>query len=146
MPTLIHRRVSAARNGVNPFVISRLSSGWVVIGDHQVVHGYLLLLPDPVVSDLNQLRLSERDCFLHDMGIIGDALIECTGCERVNYEILGNYEPALHAHLFPRYPSEPSDLRLRPIWFYDFDAAPKTDVNAPETRRFIEDMRAFFLR
>jgi len=142
MPTLIHRRVSAARNGVNPFVISRLDSGWVVIGDHQIVHGYLLLLPDPVVSDLNQLRLSQRDRFLHDMGIVGDALIESTGCERVNYEILGNSEPALHAHLFPRYATEPSDLRSHPIWFYDFKTAPKTNVNAPETHRFIEKMRA----
>jgi len=74
----------------------------VAIGDHQIVPGYGLLLPEPVASDLNQLRPSERDQFLRDMAVVGDALLECTNCERINYEILGNAEPALHAHLFPR--------------------------------------------
>jgi len=141
MPTLIHRRVAAARNGSNPFVITRLPSGWVVIGDHQIVRGYCLLLPDPVTSNLNQLRSNERDQFLRDMAIVGDALLECTKCERINYEILDNAEPALHAHLFPRYANETSEFKSKPIWFYDFNKAPPTDVNSSDTRRFINEMR-----
>jgi hypothetical protein len=52
MPTLIHRRVEAARKGENPTVLCRMESGWAVFGDVQVLNGYCLLLPDPVVPTL----------------------------------------------------------------------------------------------
>ena len=127
MPTLIHRRVEAARAGANPTVICRLPSGWVALGDVQFLRGYCLLLPDPVVPDLNALHAAGRAQFLGDMTILGDALLGVTGAARINYEILGNSEPALHAHLFPRYADEPAELRQRPAWFYDWQAAPPFD-------------------
>ena len=103
MTTLIHQRVEWAREGANPTVICRMPSGWAVLGDDQFLRGYSLLLPDPVVPDLNSLASDERLRFLGDMAILGDALLEVTGAYRINYEILGNTEPALHAHVFPRY-------------------------------------------
>ena len=49
------------------------------------------------------------------MATIGDALLEVTGAFRINYEILGNLEPALHAHIIPRYLNEPEDgAKARP--------------------------------
>src|SRR5215468_9255629 len=125
--TLIHRRVADARNGTNPTVISRVRSGWVVAGDTQVVFGYCLLLPDPVVPELNSLSSDDRASFLLDMTALGDVLLEVTHARRINYEILGNSEPALHAHLFPRYESEPPELRSGPIWLYDWSKAPRFD-------------------
>ncbi len=125
MPTLIHRRVAECRNGTNPKTICRVESGWVVLGDVQFVRGYSLLLPDPVVPDLNALRGDGRAKFLSDMTAIGDALLEITNAKRINYEILGNLEPALHAHVFPRYDDEDESLRTRPVWFYDWDNAPQ---------------------
>jgi hypothetical protein len=56
MTTLIHKRVAMANEGTNPYVITRLKSGWVVIGDVQPIEGYCLLLADPVVKDLNSLN------------------------------------------------------------------------------------------
>lgn len=123
MTTLIHQRVQLAREGNNPTVIARLRSGWVVLGDKQVVEGYCLLLPDPVVSDLNALATEKRVEFLEDMGIVGDALLAVTGADRINYAILGNTDPALHAHIVPRYRSEPDEYRKRPIWFYNWEEA-----------------------
>ena len=128
--TLIHQRVAAARKGENPCVIARMPSGWVVAGDRQVVRGYCLLLPDPVVPHLNALEPAARAQFLADMGTLGDVLLEVTGAVRINYEILGNLEPALHAHLFPRYDSEPEDVRTRPVWFYDWTQSPAFDRTA----------------
>ena len=125
--TLIHRRVAAARDGANPTGITKMRSGWAVVGDRQVVHGYCLLLPDPVVPSLNALEPEARATFLADMTRLGDALLEVTKATRINYEILGNSEPALHAHLFPRYDTEPEALRRRPVWFYDWSKAPAFD-------------------
>jgi diadenosine tetraphosphate (Ap4A) HIT family hydrolase len=116
---MIHERVKAARAGTNSTVICRVPSGWVVLGDEQPVRGYSLLLPDPVVPDLNSLDKKRRARFLKDMVIIGDALLEVTGAYRINYEIQGNTDPALHAHVFPRYMSEPEKLRKIPVWSYE---------------------------
>jgi diadenosine tetraphosphate (Ap4A) HIT family hydrolase len=127
MSTLIHRRVEAARKGENPTVLCRMGSGWAVFGDVQVLNGYCLLLPDPVVPSLNDLDSQARVNFLRDMTLIGDAILEVTGAARINYEILGNSEPALHVHIIPRYEAEPDDLRRGPIWFYDWSRAPKFD-------------------
>jgi len=104
-----------------------MKSGWAVMGDVQFLQGYCLLLPDPVVPSLNDLTGQERTDFLHDMGLIGDAILEVTGAARINYEILGNTEPELHAHIFPRYPDEPEEKRRIPVWFYDWKSAPKFD-------------------
>jgi len=127
MPTLIHRRVEAARKGENSTVLCRMDSGWAVFGDVQVLNGYCLLLPDPAVPTLNDLDEARRAAFLRDMVLIGDAILEVTGAARINYEILGNSEPALHVHIIPRYEAEPDDLRRGPIWFYDWSKAPKFD-------------------
>jgi diadenosine tetraphosphate (Ap4A) HIT family hydrolase len=121
---LVSERVDQARAGSNPKVICRLDSGWAVIGDVQFLRGYCLLLPDPVVSSLNDLTGRARAQYLLDMTRIGDALLRVTGAYRINYEILGNSEPELHAHIFPRYRAEPDELRSRPAWFYDWANAP----------------------
>ena len=120
---LILERVQQARIGVNPKVICKMESGWAVMGDAQFLPGYSLLLPDPVVPSLNHLDSDARIQFLSDMTLIGDALLEVTKASRINYEILGNSEPELHAHIFPRFDSEPDEKRRMPAWFYDWKNA-----------------------
>jgi diadenosine tetraphosphate (Ap4A) HIT family hydrolase len=127
---LIADRVELARRGGNEAVVCRLPSGWAVIGDVQFLPGYCLLLADPVVSSLNDLDAASRAEFLRDMTRLGDAVLQVTSAERINYEILGNSEPELHAHVFPRYATEPPELRRLPAWFYDWAAAPQYDVEA----------------
>ena len=122
---LIFDRVQQARIGVNPKVICKMKSGWAVIGDVQFLPGYCLLLPDPVVPSLNHLDAGLRTQFLADMALIGDVLLEVTKAIRINYEILGNSEPELHAHIFPRFNSEPEDKKRMPAWFYDWENAPR---------------------
>ena len=50
MSTVIHQQVDAAAAGALPRVIARMPSGWAVLGDPQILPGYSLLLPDPVVN------------------------------------------------------------------------------------------------
>ena len=72
MSTAIHRRVKSLQAGLDPTHIARLPSGWLVLGDPQVFEGYCLLLPDPVVPDLNALSGDARAQFLSDMAACGD--------------------------------------------------------------------------
>ena len=126
--TRIHQLVSEARDGRNPRVVARLYSGWAVFGERQFVRGYLLLLPDPVVPTLNALGVQERSAFLTDMTRLGDALLKVTGALRINYAMFGNLEPALHAHVHPRYADEPEALRTSNPWAYDWTQAPRFDL------------------
>ena len=128
MPTAIHRHVEAARRGELARVIARMASGWAVLGDPQITDGYCLLLPDPVVPDLNALTGAARAQFLGDMAALGDAVLAVTGAERINYEILGNVEPALHAHVIPRHASEDPVLRAKPVWLHDWTTAAAFDA------------------
>ena len=144
MPTLIHRRVDEARRGLNPKVICRVHSGWVVLGDIQLLRGYSLLLPDPVVDDLNALSAEQRKTYLYEMSVLGDALLASTNSYRINYEILGNTEAALHAHVFPRYMDEPEERRQNPIWLYDdWRSRPAFDLKRDKA---LMDQIASFMR
>ena len=128
MSTAIHRRVEACRAGADPTVIARLASGWAVMGDPQVLEGYCLLLPDPVVPHLNALPPGAQAAFLADLARLGQAVLEQTGALRINYAMFGNLEPALHAHVHPRYAHEPESLRTAHPWAYDWPAARRFDI------------------
>ena len=140
-PTLIHERVAQCREGTNPKSICRVSSGWVVIGDVQFLKGYCLLLADPVVKDLNSLSEEQRKDFLYEMSVLGDVLLHLTGARLINYEILGNSEHALHAHVFPRYEDEPSEVKHSPAWFYDKDYRASIEFDPDRDRDFMEKVR-----
>ena len=143
MPTLIHQRIQAARKGENPTVICQMPSGCALIGDQQFIPGYCLLLADPVVPDLNALTGAQRTQYLDDMAAIGDALLEVTEAYRINYEILGNTEPALHAHIFPRYMSEPDEPRAVPVWMgYTRAQYASRPLDLDRDKRLIEKVRA----
>ncbi len=118
MTITIPERVAAARAGTNHTVIGRVPSGWVVLCDMQFLRGYTILLADPLVASINNLDRLRQAAYLGDMTLIGDALLEVTGAYRINYGILGNSDPFLHAHIVPRYLSEPENLRARLPWSY----------------------------
>jgi len=114
MSNLISERVAIARAGKNPYVIAKLPSGWLVIGDVQPLPGYCVFLADPVVPSINDLSEADRVKYSLDVLRAGDALLTVTSAYRINYETLGNTEPALHTHIIPRYLDEPDDKRKMP--------------------------------
>jgi diadenosine tetraphosphate (Ap4A) HIT family hydrolase len=123
-PTAIHAMVERCRAADFPAAVTRLRSGWVIMGERQVLTGYCLLLPDPVVPHLNTLPADLRGQFLSDMALVGDALMTVTVATRINYALFGNVEPALHAHIFPRHAAEPEATRSAQPWALDWNAAP----------------------
>ena len=114
----IHSQVAAARAGIEPALICRLPSGWVVLCQMQFLPGYCIQLPDPVVGSLNDLNPAQRAAYLTDMTLVGDALLAVTGAYRINYAVMGNSDPALHSHIVPRFADEPADLRRGLPWSY----------------------------
>jgi len=124
MSTAIHRRVSLLKARQDPTVIGVVPSGFWVMGETQIRWGYTLLLPDPVVSDLGALTPARREQFLLDWGRLSVITQTVTAALRVNLAIFGNVEPALHAHLIPRYSDEPDAERTVQPFGLDWQQAP----------------------
>ncbi|MFC5214000.1 diadenosine tetraphosphate hydrolase [Streptomyces coerulescens] len=120
-------RIGTALRGENPTVMRQLESGFAVIGDVQFLPGYSVLLTDePGVQRLSDLPRAKRRSFLSDMDHLGEAVERACGridpgFRRVNLEILGNTDPFLHAHVWPRFDWEPAELVGKPVWLYPRD-------------------------
>jgi len=94
-------------------------TSYAELSPSQFLPGYCVLLSKIPYPSLNDMPLPERQDYLMEMGILGDAMMETLGCIRINYNILGNSYPVLHAHLFPRYAWEEEEKRLTVVWRYD---------------------------
>ena len=101
------------------------------------------MFADPVVESINALTQEARAQYSLDAIRAGDALLAVTGAYRINYETLGNSEPALHTHIIPRYASEPDAKRRgAPFMAYDWSRARKFDPAADGP--FVAAMRDYF--
>jgi len=119
-----------------------MPSGWAVLANMQYLTGYSILLPDPVVSSLNDLGRHQRSAYLCDMVTIGDALMEVTGAFRINYAILGNQDPALHAHIVPRFMSEPDEIRQGVPWEYSNEIKEANQFDPERDKELIKKLAA----
>ena len=142
MSNLIEQRVQTARRGENPFVIARMPSGWLMIGDVQPLPGYCLLLADPVVGSPNAMNEAERARYALDVFRIGDALLAVTGAYRINYMTLANLEPSLHTHIIPRFQDETEEKRRAPP-FQAYDWAAGRPFDPAADGPFMDRMRAW---
>lgn len=134
-PGAISNRLARLRAGDDPEHLLDLPSGAAILGKFQPgpIRGCCMLLPDPVVSSPNDLGHDERAAFFSDLVLLGDAVLEVTGAERINYLVLCNQVPELHGHVIPRFAHEDPVLRLQgPFEAYDFGAAPVADARGPE--------------
>lgn len=104
-----------------PTFICQMKSGYLVLADMQHLPGYCILIADPTVSSINDLSEKQRLQFLLDMTNIGDVLLPLMGAYRINYAIFGNSDSYLHAHIIPRYLSEPEEYLRNTPWSYPQD-------------------------
>jgi len=143
-PGAITARVDRLRRREDPQLIARTASGWAILANQQpgALVGCCMLLPDPVLPALNDLDEAARAAFLGDVARLGDAVLAATGAERLNYLILCNQVPELHAHVVPRFAGEdPVKRRQGPFEAYDFAGARRADA-AREDAELLARLRA----
>ena len=131
----IANRVARIVRGEDPQMLAKMPSGWAILSNQQpdAINGCCMLLPDPVVSSVNDLDPEARARFMLDFVTLGDAILEATGCERINYLILCNQVPELHGHCVPRFAAEDPDKRkLGPFEAYEFANARRADATGPD--------------
>jgi len=133
--------VALTRRGEHPGLICRMRSGWAVLADTQYLRGYSILLADPVVSSLNDLNREQRSDFLLDMAAIGDVLKQVTGAYRINYAVMGNSDPYLHAHIVPRFSDEPEMYLNDQPWAYPREIKMGRMLDGARDRELIQQLK-----
>jgi len=82
--------------------IARLSMSTLGLYDDARFPGRCLLVFHDHVEDLTELSTAAATGFLWDMRVAAAVIRQVTAADHINYAILGNAEPHLHAHLIPR--------------------------------------------
>lgn len=118
MKDFIQERIDLIKAGKNPYFIAELQTGYVVIGDHQKFRGYTLFLSKSVATELHQLDESTKINFLNEMSLVAECVYKAFKPDKLNYELLGNGDPHLHWHIFPRYNN---DGTKGPVWWLPYD-------------------------
>lgn len=134
---LICERIAMIQKGSNPYFVRELSTGYVVIGDHQFHRGYTLFLCKIHVAELHELESEFRNRFLREMGVVAEAVWRAFHPAKLNYELLGNSDPHLHWHIFPRYKDDPDPKR--PVWLIGKDIRQAEGVKPNEAE--LDDLK-----
>ena len=144
MGCLICERIGQIERGENPYFVCALSTGYVVLGDHQRFEGYTLFLCKRHVTELYQLPWGFRTRFLQEMSLVAEAVAAVYRPEKMNYELLGNGDTHLHWHLFPRVSGDTP--QPGPVWWLPREEMwndayrPSDDQLAERTKQLREEI------
>jgi len=69
--------------------------------------GYCVLVLKRHAVELDDLTSEERAALIEEIARVGHAIREVCSPAKLNYEILGNIVPHVHAHIIPRYADDP---------------------------------------
>lgn len=121
--------------------VCQMRSGFLVLADMQYLRGYAILIGEPHARSLNDISPEQQALFMQDMAVVGDLLMRVTGAYRVNYAILGNTDPYLHAHIVPRYADEPEAYIHGLPWSYPNIMAEETSFSLSRHADLISELR-----
>jgi len=71
---LICNRIELIKQGENPYFVTELTTGYVVLGDYQFYQGYTLFLSKIHVNELHDLKPQIRNTFLQEMAQVAEAV------------------------------------------------------------------------
>jgi len=98
--------------------IADLTFSRIFLAKNQYVQGYCVLICHRHVIEPYELTADERAKYFNDLALVGRGLQQAFKADKLNYNILGNVIPHLHAHILPRYftddaPNRPIDPGLK---------------------------------
>lgn len=131
------------RAGANPDFVAELPHSYVVLGDAQFYRGYCVLLAKTHAREMFALERAEALALCDEVLALAEAIDAITHPLKMNYECLGNAEPHVHWHLFPRYESD--ELKRAPIWIRP-EAERKRALTELDRRALLASLRAEIAR
>ena len=95
------------RDNSEGYFVVDLSVSRLRLQREQHVPGWCVLLLRRHVREPHELPEAERIAFFEDMVSVGRALEQVYAALKINYSILGNIVPHVHAHIQPRFHGDP---------------------------------------
>ena len=138
---IIADRIKLIKERENSFYVAELKTGYVVIGDYQNFRGYTLLLCKEPAVELHFLDNSLRRDYLEEMSFVAEAVDVAFEPKKLNLMLLGNADPHLHWHIFPRYDDDPLNAKGSPMGLHA-----KGIDQVPPTATELEALKASVLK
>jgi diadenosine tetraphosphate (Ap4A) HIT family hydrolase len=113
-PCGICATIERIRAGMFPDAIAELPRSWLILGDAQFYRGYCVLFAKRHATEPHLMPRGESHELLDELLAVGKTLANVLSPLKLNYECLGNQEPHVHWHVFPRYADDA--MRLQPVW------------------------------
>lgn len=98
----------------DPYFITELETGYVVLGWYQRFKGYTVFNCKRHASELHELPRDFKVRFLEEMSIVAEAVYNAVKPDKLNYELLGNGVSHMHWHIYPR--TEGDIPQKAPVW------------------------------
>jgi diadenosine tetraphosphate (Ap4A) HIT family hydrolase len=93
------------------FAVADLRLSRLYLSKNQFISGYCTLVCAKHVREPYELTGEEQALFFGDMMRVGKALERAFNPVKMNFQLLGNEVPHLHAHIVPRYYGDPAPSR-----------------------------------
>ena len=106
--------IARCRAGKFADFVAELPRSFVILGDAQFYRGYCVVLAKRHVGEIHLMPLDEARALFDETVAVGRAIGVATRPLKLNYECLGNLEPHVHWHVFPRFEADP--MRTAPVW------------------------------
>jgi diadenosine tetraphosphate (Ap4A) HIT family hydrolase len=137
--TLIER----CSSGYFPDFVAELPQSWLILGDAQFYRGYCVLLAKRHAIELHLMPRAEAHELFEELLAVAATLAKVVSPLKLNFECLGNQEPHVHWHIFPRYESDP--MKLQPVWLRP-ESERKTVLEDADRRELLGAIRAELVR
>jgi len=124
-------------------LVAELPRSWLILGDAQFYRGYCVLFAKRHVTEMHLMPRGEAHELLDELIAVGRTLERVVKPLKLNYECLGNQEPHVHWHVFPRYTDDP--MRLAPVWLRPDDER-KVSLEDEDRRGLIRALRSEIVR
>jgi len=117
--------------------VAELPHSFVILGDAQFYRGYCVVLARRHVNEIHLMPADEARALFDETVAVGRAVAFATRPLKLNYECLGNLEPHVHWHVFPRV--ETDAMRAAPIWMRP-EAERKVALEDSDRRALIQTL------
>jgi diadenosine tetraphosphate (Ap4A) HIT family hydrolase len=139
----ICRVIERIRTGPFPDFIAELPHSFVILGDAQFYRGYCIAFAKLHATELHLMPPAEARALFDETVAVGTAIAAVVKPLKLNYDCLGNSEPHVHWHVFPRYASDP--MHRSAIWSRS-ESERKVSLDERDRRELIGALRTELAR
>lgn len=132
--------IERCRAGSFPDLVAELAHSFVILGDAQFYRGYCVVLAKRHIHELHLMAPAQAHALFDELLAVGRAIAAVARPLKLNYECLGNLEPHVHWHVFPRYAADA--LRAAPVWVRPESERKAAALTDSERRELIAALRS----